>query len=239
LTTLDIRGYDLQELSTLIGEAGMGVRIRKALCCALAVCATLPASLLGGEPNTAMLYARGATWVNGAAVLRTSALFPGDLVQTKSNSAANIHLPGSIVTVLPDSLAKFEGPTLELQHGGIVILSSKQLATHIGDVTVVAAKPELTEFWAGSTDASVTIMARTGDVTIIDDSGSTTLSAGQETTREESKKKNKRKGAAPAATGSIMDSKAALIAGIAAVGGITTLVLLQREDPISPDRMGR
>jgi hypothetical protein len=36
-----------------------------------------------------------------------------------------------------------------------------------------------------------------------------------------------------------MDSKAALIAGIAAFGGITTIVLLQREDPISPSRMGR
>jgi hypothetical protein len=217
----------------------MGLRIRKALCCALVASATVPASLFGGEPTAAMLYARGATWVNGAAVLRTSAIFPGDLVQTKSDSAANIHLPGSIVTVLPDSLAKFEGPTLELQHGGMVILSSKQLATHIGDVTVVAAKPEWTEFWAGNTDGSVTIMARKGDVTVIDDSGTTTLTTGQETTREESKKKKKRRGAAAAATGSIMDSKAALIAGIAAVGGITTLVLLQREDPISPDRMGR
>lgn len=217
----------------------MRLRIRKALCCALVASAALPASLFGGEPTAAMLYARGATWVNGAAVLRTSAIFPGDLVQTKSNSAANIHLPGSIVTVLPNSLAKFEGPTLELQHGGIVILSSKQLATHIGDVTVFAAKPESTEFWVGNSDGSVTIMARKGDLTVVDDSGTTTLTAGQETTREESKKKRKRRGAAAAATGSIMDSKAALIAGIAAVGGITTLVLLQREDPISPDRMGR
>lgn len=212
---------------------------RKVLSCALAVLTTIPASVFGGEPNAAMLYARGTAWVNGAPILRNSAIFPGDLVQTKANSAANIHLPGSVVTVLPDSLAEFEGASLELQHGGIVILSSKQLPTHIGDVTVTAAKPEWTEFWAGNTDGSVTIMARRGEVTVSDDNGTTTLSAGQETTREDSKKKKKRRGAAAAATGSIMDSKAALIAGIAAIGGITTLVLLQREDPISPDRMGR
>jgi hypothetical protein len=213
---------------------------RKVLCCALAASGMLPTPLFGGEPDAAMLYARGVTWVNGSPVLRTSAIFPGDLVQTKSKSAANIHLPGSILTVLPDSLAKYEGPALELQHGGVVILSSKQLATHIGDITVVAAKPEWTEFWAGNTNGSVTIMARKGDVTVIDESGPTTLSPGQETTREESKKKKKRRGGAvPAASGSVIDSKTALIAGIAAIGGITTLVLLQREDPISPDRMGR
>jgi nicotinamide riboside transporter PnuC len=36
-----------------------------------------------------------------------------------------------------------------------------------------------------------------------------------------------------------MVSKAAVIEGIATVTGITMIVLLQREDPISPSRMGR
>jgi hypothetical protein len=82
-------------------------------------------------------------------------------------------------------------------------------------------------------------MARKNDVVITDQDGTTKLAAGQETTRETKKKKRRRPaGAIPAATGSILDSKAALIAGIAAVGTITTIVLLQKEDPISPSRMG-
>ena len=217
----------------------MATSLRKLVCCALIALTALPTSLFASEP-AAILYARGTTWVNGAPIPRTSAIFAGDLVQTKSDSAANIHLPGSVVTVLPDSLARFEGLTLELEHGGVVVVSSKQLPTHIGGITIMPAKADWTEFWAGHTDGTVTIMARKGEVMVTDETGTTTLSPGQETTREEPKKKKKKRpgGAVPGATGSIMDSKAALIGGIAAVGAITTIVLLQREDPISPARMG-
>ena len=45
--------------------------------------AVVPASLLGANSGAAMLYVQGTAWLNGAAVPRTSAVFPGDLVQTK------------------------------------------------------------------------------------------------------------------------------------------------------------
>jgi hypothetical protein len=217
----------------------MAAWLRKMVCCALIALTALPTSLFASEP-AAMLYARGTTWVNGAPIPRASAIFAGDLVQTKSDSAANIHLPGSVITVLPESLARFEGRALELEHGGMVVVSSKQLPAHVGGITIVPAKADWTEFWAGDTDGTVTIMARKGAVMVTDETGTTTLSPGQETTREEPKKKKKKRGggAIPGATGSIMDSKAALIGGVAAVGVITTIVLLQREDPISPARMG-
>ena len=39
-----------------------------------------------------MLYTNGAAWVNGAHVPRTSsAIFSGDLLQTRSDSVANIN----------------------------------------------------------------------------------------------------------------------------------------------------
>lgn len=220
----------------------MGATLRKGLCCALIVLCALPTSLLAGETKAAMVYTKGTAWLNGSVIPRTSAVFPGDLVQTQSGSAANLHLLGTTVTVLPNSLVKFAGPAIELQHGGLTVLTSSQQAAQVGDLLITPASVAWTEFWVGEADDRVTIMARQGEVTIRDDSGTSTLSSGQETTREESKKKKKKKpggGAAPAASGSILDSKAALIGGIAALGGITALVLLQREDPISPDRMGR
>jgi hypothetical protein len=51
-----------------------------------------------------MLYARGAAWLNGSHVPASSAIFNGDLLQTRSDSGANITAPGSTITVLGDSL---------------------------------------------------------------------------------------------------------------------------------------
>lgn len=216
----------------------MLLRFRQALCCALMIFITMPAPLFAAETNAAMVYARGTTWVNGTEIPKSSVLFAGDMVQTKADSAANITLAGATVTVLPNSLVRFEGGALQLQHGGITVLTSSKLPIRTGDMVVTPTSADWTEFWIGETDDDVTVMARKGDVTVSDSSGTTTLAAGQETTREKKKKRRRSPGAVPAASGSVLDSKAALIAGIAAVGTITTIVLLQREDPISPSRMG-
>jgi len=60
----------------------------------------LPGSLFAADSGAAMLYSAGATWLNGSHVPKSSAIFAGDLVQTRSDSAANIHAPGSSITVL-------------------------------------------------------------------------------------------------------------------------------------------
>ena len=77
--------------------------------------AVVPASLWAADSSPAMLYARGAAWINGGAVPRTSAVFPGDLVQTRSDSVASINASGSNVVVLADSLVKFEGSAVALR----------------------------------------------------------------------------------------------------------------------------
>jgi len=53
--------------------------------------AIMPASLLGANSGAAMLYAQGAAWLNGDSVPRTSAVFPGDLVQTKADAVVQRH----------------------------------------------------------------------------------------------------------------------------------------------------
>ena len=107
---------------------------RKMVSCVLLL--IVPGSLLAADSGAAMLYANGAAWLNGSHVPSSSAIFAGDLVQTRSDSAANIHAPGSSVTVLGDSLVQFEGASLKVEHGGVSVSTSKGMATTAGDVRV-------------------------------------------------------------------------------------------------------
>jgi hypothetical protein len=217
---------------------------RKLVSCVLVL--MVPGSLIAVDSGTAMLYADGAAWLNGSHVPKSSAIFAGDLVQTRSDSAANIHAPGSSVTVLGDSLVQFEGASLKVEHGGVSVSTSKGLATTAGEVRVAPASNTWTEFNVMDTDGTVRIAARKGDLTITDDRGTVTLAQGQETTRDEqtdnSKKKEKEKdkkraaGASPAAGGGLLDSPVAVGVGAAAIVGVTTWVLLQNSNPVSPSQ---
>jgi len=202
----------------------------------------VPASLFGADSSAAMLYANGAAWLNGSHVPNSSAIFAGDLVQTRSDSAANIHASGSSITVLGDSLVQFEGASLKVEHGGVSVSTSKGVAATAGDVRVAPASNAWTEFNVIDIDGTVRIAARKGDLTVTDDNGTVTLAQGQETTRDESseqpngKKKNKKRaaGAAPAAGGGALNSPIAIGVGAAAIVGVTAWVLLKNDDPVSP-----
>jgi hypothetical protein len=211
--------------------------VRNLLCWMLI--AIFPASLMAADSNAAMLYAKGTAWINGATVPRSSALFPGDMVQTKPDSVVNINALGSNVTVLADSLVKFEGNAVSVEHGSVSVATSKGLLTRAGEVTIAPSKSSWTEFEVTDVNGTVQIMARKGDVTISDATGSNTLPQGEQTTRDESqdqkKKKDKRRaGAVAAGQGGILDSPWAVGIGAAGIAGLTTWVLLQDGDPMSP-----
>jgi hypothetical protein len=211
--------------------------------CVLAV--LFPFSLFAADSNAAMLYTSGHAWVNGAHVPRpSSAIFSGDLLQTRSDSVANINQPGSTVRVLSDSLVQFEGNSVTIDHGGVTVSTSREMATVAGEVKVAPASSAWTEFNVTDVDGTVRIAARKGDVTVSDGKGTVTLAQGQETTRDEtsdnspdkSKRKNRKQmgGATPGASGGILNSPIAIGAAGAAAIGITTWVLIQSDDPASP-----
>lgn len=207
-----------------------------------------PASMFAADSNAAMLYTNGTAWINGAHVPRSStAIFFGDLLQTRSDSVANINSPGSTITVFSDSLVKFEGSALQIEHGGVTVSTSKGVAATAGDVKVAPASDAWTEFNVIDVDGTVRIAARKGDLTVSDDAGTVTLAQGQETTRDESsdqsdkskeKKKSKKRGtgAAPGAEGGILNSPIAIGIGAAAIGGVTAWVLLHNDEPASPSK---
>lgn len=213
--------------------------LRSALSIMLAM--LIPAHLLAADSASAMLYSNGTAWINGSTVPKSAAVFAGDLVQTRPDSTANLSASGSSVMVLADSLVKFQGPAVEIEHGAVRVSTAQGLATRAGEVTIKPAGNAWTEFQVTDVDGQVQIVASKGDVTVQDPQGTTTIQEGQQTTRDDTsnpeKKKRKRRkgtGAATAAGGGIMSSSAALYTGIAIVGGVTTWVLIQGDDPLSP-----
>jgi hypothetical protein len=197
--------------------------------------------MFAGETASAMLYTNGAAWLNGSEVPKSAAVFEGDMLQTRPDSTARIQSNGSSVMVLTDSLVKFEGPAVELEHGAVRVTTSRGLAARAGDVTIKPASNTWTEFQVMDVDGRVQIAANKGDLTVQDDKGTTTVTQGQETTKDdtsdtEKKKKKRRKaaGAAPAAGGGIMSSPAVVYGGLAVAGGVGVWVWLQHEPPVSP-----
>lgn len=211
---------------------------------------TMPFSLLANDTGAGMLYSNGQVWLNGVHVPNSSAIFAGDLVQTPSDAPANIHTPGSSITVLSDSLVKFAASSLDLDHGGISVATSKGVAATIGGLRVAPASNNWTEFNVSDMNGMVRILARKGDLTITDDSGTVNLPEGQQTTRDDSatqntsspgdtnnkKKKKRAAGALPAGQGGSLNSPVVIGAGAAAVAGVTLWVILQGDDAISPSK---
>jgi len=209
--------------------------LRTALACLLIV--LVPASLFAADSAAAMLYTNGTAWLNGSSVPKSSAVFAGDLVQTKSDSVASIKAPGSNVMVLSDSLVQMQADGVKLEHGTVTVGTSKSMIAEVGGLKISPAGNAWTEFQVSDTDGTVQIIARKGDLTLSD---GTTLPQGDQTTREETSKKNKKRkqggGAVPGAQGGILNSPAAIAIGAWTVGGLTAWVLVQGDNPLSPSK---
>jgi hypothetical protein len=224
--------------------------MNKLFFCKMVSCALLflfPTSMFAAESNAAMLYSNGGARVNGADVRHSSSvIFSGDLLQTLSDSPANINAPGSSIIVLPDSEVQFEGSSVRIAHGGIAVSTSRGVATTAGDVKVAPTSKSWTQFDVIDADGTVRIAARKGDVTVSDSKSTVTLAQGQETTRDESsapsnKEKKKKKsdgGAAESAKGAILNTTTLAVGiGAAAVASIVTWAVVRSGNhPVSPSR---
>jgi hypothetical protein len=206
------------------------------------VCSFSFASLAEETSNqaVAMLNVSGKVQVNGSAVPQAIAIFPGDSVQTKTDSNARIDLLGSNVMIRADSEIKYVGTAVSVEHGTVAVATYKRMGTYVGDTTVSPVSDAFTVFEVSQTDGKVQIIARKGDVSLDDGSGTTTLAEGKQATRDENpppgKKKKKKGGAVPAAGTSVLDSPYVIGAAVGAAAGVTTWVLVQGDQPVSPKK---
>src|ERR1700680_4140699 len=150
--------------------------------------AVTPASLVAADADSgaAMLYGRGkgTVWLNGKPLPRSSAVFPGDLIQTQPESLATLDASGSGVIVLPDSLVKFEANAVSLEHGGVSVATSKGMVAVAREITVTPASNTWTEFEVADANGTVQVVASKGEVNVNCGKGTATLSEGEQATRD-------------------------------------------------------
>ena len=195
------------------------------------------ASVYGEESDVAIVQANGSAWLNGTLIPGMSAIFPGDLVETKTE-AAGIEPAGSLVIVVKESVVRYEGAgAVEVKRGGVSVNTSRKLFAHLGNVKIQPSSVGWVKFEVAAMGDTARIVAIQGDVSVSDEQSTAVLQAGHEVTVPLQKKRRKyAAGAVPPAQCSILYSTPAMIVGGSVIGGITAWVLLQREDPISPDK---
>jgi hypothetical protein len=157
--------------------------------------AVTPASLIAAdaESGAAMLYGKGTVWLNGSPLPRSSAVFPGDLIQTQPESLATLDASGSGIIVFPNSLIKFEGNAVSLVRGSVSVATSKGMAALAREVTVTPASNTWTEFEVADTNETVRVFANKRNVNVNCGKGSINLSEGEQATPDKSGNCNKSK----------------------------------------------
>src|SRR5579864_731179 len=147
----------------------MRVSIRRACLC-WAISALLPLSSMGQalpeKPGGAILHTQGGVWVNGYEAHDSSAVFPGDVIETKPDSSANLSLDGSTVLIAPESVSKFQADLLELDHGGVSVVTSKSFKVRVNCILVVPVMNEWTQYVVTDLNGTVQVAARKLDVNV-------------------------------------------------------------------------
>ncbi len=143
--------------------------LRYLLCCAMIV--VVPRTMLGqdlptGQPAGAILHTQGGVLVNGAEARDSSALFPGDVVETKTGFSANLSIEGSTVVIGPESVTKFQSDYLELDHGSVSVGTSRSFQVHVNCVKVVPVLKEWTQYETTYVSSRVDVAAKKDDVNV-------------------------------------------------------------------------
>jgi ribosomal 50S subunit-recycling heat shock protein len=139
-------------------------------CVCWAISAILPLFSMGQalpeKPGGAILHTQGGVWVNGYEAHDSSAVFPGDVIETKPDSSANLSLDGSTVLIAPESVSKFQEDLLELDHGGVSVVTSKSFKVRVNCILVVPVMNDWTQYEVTDLNGTVQVAARKLDVNV-------------------------------------------------------------------------
>jgi hypothetical protein len=203
-----------------------------------------PLALAAADGGAAVLHSKGGVWVNGAEVPDSTAISPGDHLETKPGFIANLDAEGSSILIQPESIATFQGTFLVLEHGSVSVGTSTAMSVHVNCIRVVPVSRERTQYDVGDLNGTVQVAAHKNDVNITqggtrksasdnNSSQSASVHEGQQASRDESSVC----GAAlrPGVAGHALNTKWIEIGGGAGVGGlILCLLLCGNEKPMSP-----
>jgi hypothetical protein len=164
---------------------------------AVGILALCPTALLAQGPAAGILHNNGGVWVNGAEVAVSTALFVGDVIETKPGFVANLDVEGSSVLVQGESIVTFQGTFLALDHGSVEVGTSTRMSVHVKCIRVDPVSSDRTQYDVTDLNGKVEVDAKTKDVTIrydglrakpsdSDSNRSATVHEGEQATRDES-----------------------------------------------------
>jgi len=131
----------------------------------LALSATVPLSLLGQSPSV-ILHTQGGVWVNGYEAHDSTAVFTGDLLETKPGFSATLTLEGSTVLIQAESVATLRTDLLELDHGSVSVSTSKSFKVKVNCLTVVPVSNEWNQYDVTDVNGSIQVAAHKSDVNV-------------------------------------------------------------------------
>jgi hypothetical protein len=170
--------------------------LRTFLCWALVV--LCPLSLIAADTGSAVLHSEGGVWVNGFEIAGSTVVFPGDVLETRPGSVANLDAEGSSVLIQPESVVKFQGTFLILEHGSVSVGTSTSMSVHVNCIKVEPVSIERTQYDVADVNGTVQVAARKNDVNIVqggtlrkaapdsNSSQSASVHEGQQASRDES-----------------------------------------------------
>jgi len=175
----------------------------------------LPGQSLAQDAGAAMLYGDDVS-VNNGVIPKSIAIFPGDVLATKSGIASLVDTRSS-ATVDIDSLVDYQKNDLKLEHGQVQVATSARMSVRVGCVVVSPASEVMTNFEVRDVDGKIQVAAQKGDLVISENKRTEKLPEGQQGTRHDEKCR--------AGTGALMaaqrvlDSRTAIIIGSGIAGG--------------------
>jgi hypothetical protein len=229
--------------SCLSDQESRLLELRKFACKVMIV--ILPTLLMAQDSAQAILHNDGGVLVNGIPASNSSAIFLHDLVQTQQGNGAKIDADGSTVTVQPDTIVRFEGDELDLDHGGLQLNTSRGMRVHVNCMTVIPLTQEWTRYDVVEVDGKMMVAAHQNDVKIHYQPAATrrskhagfsdvTVHQGEQATREEGcGTPAKPAGVAAAA---LLDNPWVIGAGSVAIGTLTCWALCRGDEPVSPSK---
>jgi hypothetical protein len=119
-----------------------------------------------GETGGAILHTQGEVWVNGYEAKDSSAVFPGDLIESKPDSPASLSLDGSTVLIQPESVARLQANSLVLEHGSVFVGTSKSFKLKANCITVAPLVNEWTQYEVTNLNGNIQVAARKNNVNV-------------------------------------------------------------------------
>ena len=118
-----------------------------------------PLSLTAADTGSAVLHSEGGVWVNGFEISGSTVVFPGDLLETKPGFVANVDAEGSSVVIQPESVVKFQGTFLSLEHGSVSVGTSTSMSVHVSCIKVEPVSSERTQYDVADVSGTVQVAA--------------------------------------------------------------------------------